>query len=45
MAHSMLADEHGARLMGVAEPGILEELRRRIMEGKGQVSMPQVNMG
>lgn len=29
--------------MGVAEEGILEELRTRIMEGKGKVSMPQVH--
>lgn len=39
---SRLAEECGARLMGVAEEGILEELRARIMEGKGKVSMPQV---
>lgn len=40
---SRLAEECGARLMGVAEEGILEELRARIMEGKGKVSMPQVS--
>lgn len=41
-APSRLAEECGARLMGLAEEGILEELRSRIMEGKGKVSMPQV---
>lgn len=28
--------------MGVAEEGILEELRARLLEGKGNVAMPQV---
>ena len=41
-APSRLAEECGAQLIGVAEEGILEELRSRIMEGKGKVSMPQV---
>jgi hypothetical protein len=39
---SRVAEECGARLMGVAEEGILEELRARLLEGKGKVAMPQV---
>lgn len=39
---SRVAEACGARLMGVAtEPGILEELRTRLQEGKGRVAMPQ----